>query len=214
MKRSLAGLTAVFAMVFAGLVAATPGASAATMPQAVPGGPYSTFLGNAIQFDGTASTGDAPLSYLWMFGDGTTAAGAQPVKVYSSPGTFTVTLTVTDISGNQSTATTTATVLSVASVMTSGCSMTSDGMLVCAPTAASVIASCEFSVTGDVCQQANFIIPSEVGALTPSEIGVITPTGVDALTPIVVPSTTVVQSNANTVCGDPNLQLTPLCLDS
>ena len=55
MKRSLAGLTAVFALVIAGIAAGTPGASAATLPQAVPGGPYSALLGNAIQFDGTAS---------------------------------------------------------------------------------------------------------------------------------------------------------------
>src|SRR5687767_6978444 len=108
-KRTLAGLAAVVAVVIAGLAAGTAGASAATLPQAVPGGPYSAYLGNAIQFDGAASSGDTPLSYLWTFGDGTSTTGAQPVKTYASAGTFTVTLTVTDSAGNQSVAATTAT---------------------------------------------------------------------------------------------------------
>lgn len=72
----------------------------------------------------TATTGAAPLaitfgstgsvdpdgtiaSYAWNFGDGTTGTGAQVTKTFSAPGTYTVTLTVTDNRGGKGTATTT-----------------------------------------------------------------------------------------------------------
>jgi PKD repeat protein len=72
----------------------------------------------------TATTGAAPLaitfgstgsrdpdgtiaSYAWNFGDGTTGTGAQVTKTFSTPGTYNVTLTVTDNRGGKGTATTT-----------------------------------------------------------------------------------------------------------
>lgn len=45
------------------------------------------------------STGDEPLSYLWRFGDGTTSNLANPVKVYSNPGDYTVSLEATNALG-------------------------------------------------------------------------------------------------------------------
>ena len=45
------------------------------------------------------STAGAP-SFAWTFGDGTTGSGAQPRHVYARPGTYTVTLAVTDAAGN------------------------------------------------------------------------------------------------------------------
>ncbi|MBU1488104.1 PKD domain-containing protein, partial [bacterium] len=46
-----------------------------------------------------SSTGDV-LSYLWGFGDGDTSPNSNPVHTYNSPGTYTVSLTVTDTCGS------------------------------------------------------------------------------------------------------------------
>jgi PKD repeat protein len=51
-------------------------------------------LGEAVSFDGSSSRPAAVLtSYLWKFGDGSTASGPNPRHIYSSPGRYTVTLT-------------------------------------------------------------------------------------------------------------------------
>ncbi len=49
-----------------------------------------------------ASTGSG-LTYLWDFGDGTTSAALNPTKTYTTPGSYTVSLTVTDFQGCDST---------------------------------------------------------------------------------------------------------------
>lgn len=46
-----------------------------------------------------------PVSYLWVFGDGTTSTSASPVKTYATAATFSVTLVVTDGNGNSDTQT-------------------------------------------------------------------------------------------------------------
>ncbi|MFZ4857237.1 MAG: PKD domain-containing protein [Desulfuromonadaceae bacterium] len=67
-------------------------------PTAKAGGPYAGEPGTPIAFDGLGSTDDAGiLSYGWNFGDGTTGKGARPTHSYTSPGTYTATLTVTDL---------------------------------------------------------------------------------------------------------------------
>jgi PKD repeat protein len=67
--------------------------------------------GSAVAFAGSAS-GSSTLSYLWDFGDGTTASGTlTPTHTYAAgSGTFTVTLTVTDANNQTAQATTTVTV--------------------------------------------------------------------------------------------------------
>ena len=52
-----------------------------------------------ITFSASASGGTQPYSYSWNFGDGSTGAGASVVHSYTLPGTYTVTLTVTDANG-------------------------------------------------------------------------------------------------------------------
>ncbi|MBO0814826.1 MAG: PKD domain-containing protein, partial [Actinobacteria bacterium] len=70
--------------------------------------------GNAplkVSFTGSASGGTAPYSYSWNFGDGSAASTAQnPSHTYSSAGTYTAKLTVTDSSSPANTATSTVTI--------------------------------------------------------------------------------------------------------
>lgn len=55
----------------------------------------------AVSFSSTGSydPDGAVVSYDWDFGDGTTSTAANPVKTYSSPGTYVASLVVTDNSG-------------------------------------------------------------------------------------------------------------------
>ena len=63
--------------------------------------------GSVIQFDGTPSSDpDASITgYSWSFGDGSTASGPHPTHTYTKPGTYSVSLTVTDAAGKTSTVT-------------------------------------------------------------------------------------------------------------
>ena len=88
------------------------GATPNTPPVARPGGPYSGTAGAAVQFNGSNSSDpDGSIAaYSWNFGDGTGANVANPAKAYTSAGSYTVSLTVTDNRGATHTATTTATI--------------------------------------------------------------------------------------------------------
>lgn len=75
-------------------------------------GPYNGTVGVPLTFDGSASSDPDGniITYEWDFGDGNTAGGTTPVHTYMTAGSFTVTLTVTDDLGDNSIATTTATI--------------------------------------------------------------------------------------------------------
>jgi len=67
-------------------------------PQASVGGPYAGGVGEPVAFDGRASSDPegAPLTYGWLFEDGTTATGPQPAHSFAAPGTYWVLLVVND----------------------------------------------------------------------------------------------------------------------
>ncbi len=81
-------------------------------PQAIPGGPYYGTVGIPVNFFGTVRTtfGFGTTQFQWTFGDGAVGYGASISHVYLAPGTFVVTLQVTDPSGLGDTESTTATI--------------------------------------------------------------------------------------------------------
>ena len=52
-----------------------------------------------MTFTGSATGGTQPYSYSWDFGDGTTASGQTVSHSYLLPGSYVVTLTITDANG-------------------------------------------------------------------------------------------------------------------
>lgn len=75
------------------------------------GGPYTAVAGRQFLVDGSGSKGSIA-AYTWDFGDGTTVTRRKPVMEhnYDSPGTYTVTLTVTNANGEKNEAKSVATV--------------------------------------------------------------------------------------------------------
>jgi heat shock protein HslJ len=75
-------------------------------PQAVIQSPPQALVGEIVTYDGSQSTGQAPLvSWRWEFGDGHKASGRIVQHAIGSPGTFAVQLTVTDQRGQTNTTT-------------------------------------------------------------------------------------------------------------
>lgn len=75
--------------------------------------PPSGLTGQSISFIGSqsvAAPGRTIVNYSWNFGDGSTGSGATTSHPYAAPGTYTVTLIVTDDQGKQGIATATVTI--------------------------------------------------------------------------------------------------------
>ena len=64
-------------------------------------GGYEGTIGEPIQLYGSATGGEAPYSFVWDLGNGETAREQNPVVVYKQPGTYTITVTITDWMGTQ-----------------------------------------------------------------------------------------------------------------
>ena len=81
-------------------------------PHADAGGPYSGSVGAAVSFDGSGSTDpDGNIAtWAWDFGDSNNANGPTPNHTYDAGGKYTVTLTVTDNSGETDKGTSEATI--------------------------------------------------------------------------------------------------------
>ncbi len=72
----------------------------------------STNTGSPVSFNagGAADPDGLIVSYAWDFGDGSSGSGSSPSHTYSSPGTYTVKLTVTDNSGSTASSSSTVTI--------------------------------------------------------------------------------------------------------
>ena len=83
-----------------------------------------------IAFNGSKSStpDDTALTYAWNFGDGATGSGVSPSHTYTSPDTYTVSLTVTDTRGGTNEATTNATIVPACTSTLLG-DVNSDGVL-------------------------------------------------------------------------------------
>jgi len=55
--------------------------------------------GEAVQFTSLVSGGEAPYVYEWAYGDGAASTSANPSHLYPSPGSYSVSLIVTDTRG-------------------------------------------------------------------------------------------------------------------
>ncbi|ODS41261.1 hypothetical protein BEH94_04350 [Candidatus Altiarchaeales archaeon WOR_SM1_SCG] len=92
-------------------------------PHAEAGPDKTVYTNQVLQFNGSNST-DADgniISYFWDFGDTNNATGAASTHTYTSPGTYTVNLTVTDDDGAADSDTLTVTVYLAGDVNHDGC---------------------------------------------------------------------------------------------
>ncbi len=94
------------------LAATSSGTNPNTPPVANANGPYSASVNNNISFSsqGSNDSNGTINNYRWEFGDGATSSQPDPVHSYTSAGTFSVRLTVTDNEGATGTSSTTATI--------------------------------------------------------------------------------------------------------
>ena len=61
--------------------------------------PAAPNAGQSVQFTDTSTGG--PTAWLWVFGDGLTSTAHNPIHVFSTPGSYNVTLTTTNASGSK-----------------------------------------------------------------------------------------------------------------
>jgi PKD repeat protein len=78
-------------------------AAQAGLPVAEANGPYTGQVNIPISFSSAGSSDDGSIvSYAWSFGDGQTDSAANPSHAYGAPGTYGVSLVVTDNEGHAS----------------------------------------------------------------------------------------------------------------
>jgi parallel beta-helix repeat protein len=69
------------------------------------------YVSDIVSFTDASTGGNSPLSYTWIFGDGTTSTLQNPTHSYSAAGIYSVSLNVTDINGDSAISSTSITVI-------------------------------------------------------------------------------------------------------
>ncbi|WP_084461211.1 M30 family zinc metallopeptidase [Curvibacter gracilis] len=78
--------------------------------------PTTAYVGQSINLTGVAyDASNLAMTYQWNFGDGTTGSGANVTHTYTTPGTYTVSLTVRDSAGASASSSTALSVLASSS---------------------------------------------------------------------------------------------------
>jgi PKD repeat protein len=75
--------------------------------------PTTPAVGTPVNFNAAGSSavaGRTITGYFWTFGDGSSSSAASPAHPYAAPGSYNVTLTITDSQGKTGTVTKTVTV--------------------------------------------------------------------------------------------------------
>lgn len=113
LKRCGLALVAMVALVFVAGVHTRD--ASAQAPALTVGGPYQTAIGQPLQLSAVSYIG-APAAASWSFSDGVTLPGLNVVRAFFQTGVYSATLTVTDSSGLNYSATTSVSVLNPFSV--------------------------------------------------------------------------------------------------
>jgi len=91
------------------------------IPTAEANGPYTGYVNYSVAFSSSGSVGGSEgtiVSWYWTFGDGDVSSQQNPTHKYTTSGTYTVTLKVTNNYGQTDTDTTTATITGLSSGQT------------------------------------------------------------------------------------------------
>lgn len=100
----IAAVVLVIVLIFAALALLTRQPNRIPSVTQTTAGNSSAYVGDSIAFTAQATDPDGDtLTFLWDFGDGTSAPGAQVTHTYSLPGKFIALLTVSDGKGGQAT---------------------------------------------------------------------------------------------------------------
>jgi hypothetical protein len=132
-------------------------------PVANAGGSYAGQVDQPVSFDGRNSTSPNGwiTQYSWQWGDGTnTTSSSSPATshVFSSAGTFNVTLTTTDNAGATASSAVTAVISTVTAAITSGTPPSTPGSVVLSATPGSVQPSGSIQVISDPANLPTFTV--------------------------------------------------------
>ena len=156
-----------------------------------------------ITFNGTAAGGTPPYTYYWDFGEGSSSTEQNTSHCYSAPGTYDVTLTVTDANG----CTNSTTKPVVASGYTTGLSITKEANVTSATVGTVIGYTINVSNTGNVNLTSVLVTDSLTGLsetidiLAPAAFQIVNTTHTVTESEICAPISNTATANGTDPCG-------------